>query len=115
MIQLVQLVPTSQSDQFFAWIVVEGIMLKIPITVPRVFYINSKAPLEEKFPGRRVNKVLPHGKHNYNLYEVLLVLMLLCNNFVRRRLVLKLPLLWCSNFLLLFSKILRLYFVSFAG
>ncbi|PON38200.1 DNA-directed DNA polymerase [Parasponia andersonii] len=68
--EIVQLVPTSQSGQFFAWIVVEGIMLKIPITVPRVFYINSKAPLEEKFPGRRANKILPHGRHSYNIYEV---------------------------------------------
>ncbi|EXB53718.1 DNA polymerase epsilon catalytic subunit A [Morus notabilis] len=68
--QIVQLVPSSQSGQYFAWIVVEGIMLKIPITVPRVFYINSKAPLEDKFPGRRANKILPHGRHIYNLYEV---------------------------------------------
>ncbi|KAL5555227.1 hypothetical protein UlMin_037463 [Ulmus minor] len=70
--QVVQLVPSSQSGQFFAWIVADGIMLKIPVTVPRVFYINSKAPLEEKFPGRRVNKTLPHGRHNYNLYEVVI-------------------------------------------
>ncbi|XP_062083133.1 DNA polymerase epsilon catalytic subunit A-like isoform X2 [Humulus lupulus] len=70
--QIVQLVPDSQLGQFFAWIVVEGVMLKIPVTVPRVFYINSKAPLEDKFPGRRSNKILPHGKHNYNLYEVVI-------------------------------------------
>ena len=54
-------------------------MLKIPVTVPRVFYINSKAPLEEKFPGRRANKILPHGRHSYNLYEVLLVFLLFNN------------------------------------
>ncbi|KAF3455292.1 hypothetical protein FNV43_RR05740 [Rhamnella rubrinervis] len=70
--QIVQLVPTSQSGQFFAWVVVEGIMLKIPLTVPRVFYLNSKAPLEEKFPGRRSNKTLPHGRRADNLFEVVI-------------------------------------------
>lgn len=72
--QIVQLVPTSQSGQFSAWVVVDGIMLKIPLTVPRVFYLNSKAPLEEKVPGKRSNKTLPHGRQAHNLYEVLLVL-----------------------------------------
>ncbi|KAF3639480.1 DNA polymerase epsilon catalytic subunit B [Capsicum annuum] len=68
--QIVQLEPTSQHGQFFAWVVVEGIMHKIPVTVPRVFYLNSKAPITEEFPGRRVNKILPHGCHSYNLIEV---------------------------------------------
>ncbi|KAM3398943.1 DNA polymerase epsilon catalytic subunit A-like isoform X1 [Capsicum galapagoense] len=68
--QIVQLEPTSQHGQFFAWVVVEGVMHKIPVTVPRVFYLNSKAPITEEFPGRRVNKILPHGCHSYNLIEV---------------------------------------------
>jgi DNA polymerase epsilon subunit 1 len=55
-------------------------MLKIPITVSRVFYLNSKAPVTEEFLGRRVNKILPHGRHSYNLYEVCLVLWLLNYN-----------------------------------
>lgn len=83
MVQILQLVPSSQGDQFSAWVVVEGIMLKIPVTVPRVFYINSKAPIEklfekiseEKPQGKNVNKTLPHGRRAYNLYEVLLVLL----------------------------------------
>lgn len=45
-------------------------MHKIPIIVPRVFYLNSKAPVTEEFPGRRVNKILPHGHVSYNLIEV---------------------------------------------
>ena len=45
-------------------------MLKVPITVPRVFYLNSKAPVTEEFPGKWVNKVLPHGHRSYNLIEV---------------------------------------------
>ncbi|GLU18367.1 hypothetical protein SLE2022_346730 [Rubroshorea leprosula] len=70
--QIIQLIPSSQNGQFFAWIVAEGIMFKIPITVPRVFYLNSKGPISEDFPGRRVNKTLPHGKRSYNLIEVII-------------------------------------------
>ncbi|GAV76364.1 LOW QUALITY PROTEIN: DNA_pol_B domain-containing protein/DNA_pol_B_exo1 domain-containing protein/DUF1744 domain-containing protein [Cephalotus follicularis] len=68
--QIIQLVPSSQHGQFFAWVVVEEIMLKIPLTVPRVFYLNSKAPIAESFPGKCVNKTLPHARHSYNLIEV---------------------------------------------
>ncbi|OAY51429.1 DNA polymerase epsilon catalytic subunit A [Manihot esculenta] len=68
--QIIQLLPSSHCGQFFAWVVVEGIMVKIPITVPRVFYLNSKAPMTERFPGRRVSKTLPHGRPSYNLVEV---------------------------------------------
>lgn len=86
MIQILQLVPSSESGQILAWLVVEGMMLKIPLDVPRVFYINSTAPikqeLKEEFPGKYVNKTLPHGKHSYYLYEVLLVLMFSSNNMI---------------------------------
>ncbi|XP_019095087.1 PREDICTED: DNA polymerase epsilon catalytic subunit A-like [Camelina sativa] len=68
--QIIQLVPSPQSGQFFAWVVVKGLMLKIPLTIPRVYYINSKAPTVEKFPGKCVNKILPHGRPCYNLIEV---------------------------------------------
>lgn len=47
-------------------------MLKIPMTVPRVFYLNSKAPVTEEFLGRRVSKILPHGRRSFNLYEVII-------------------------------------------
>ncbi|XP_060169809.1 DNA polymerase epsilon catalytic subunit A-like isoform X1 [Lycium barbarum] len=70
--QIVQLEPSSQHGQFFAWVVVEGVMHKISVTIPRVFYLNSKAPITEDFPGRRVNKILPHGRHSYNLIEVII-------------------------------------------
>lgn len=68
--QIIQLAPSSQNGRFFAWVVVDGAMHKIPINVSRVFYLNSKAPVTEEFPGRRVNKILPHGHHCYNLIEV---------------------------------------------
>ncbi|KAM3201238.1 DNA polymerase epsilon catalytic subunit A [Capsicum annuum] len=67
---IVQLEPTSQHGQFFAWVVVGGVMHNISVTTPRVFYLNSKTPITEEFPGRRVNKILPHGRHSYNLIEV---------------------------------------------
>ncbi|CAI9778339.1 unnamed protein product [Fraxinus pennsylvanica] len=70
--QIIQLVPSSQHGHYFAWAVINGNMCKIPILVPRVFYLNSKAPVTEEFPGRRVNKILPHGRHSYNLIEVII-------------------------------------------
>ncbi|KAL3628020.1 DNA polymerase epsilon catalytic subunit A [Castilleja foliolosa] len=68
--QIIQFVPSALHGQFFAWVVVEGVMRKIPMQIPRVFYLNSKAPLTDGFPGRRVNKILPHGHKSYNLIEV---------------------------------------------
>ncbi|KAI3706102.1 hypothetical protein L1987_76358 [Smallanthus sonchifolius] len=69
--QIIQLFPSSQNGQFFAWVVVNGTMHKVLINVPRVFYLNSKAPVTEEFPGRLVNNNLPHGHHRYNLIEVI--------------------------------------------
>ncbi|XP_050369951.1 DNA polymerase epsilon catalytic subunit A-like [Argentina anserina] len=72
--QILQLVSSSESGQILAWVVVEGMMLKIPLNVKRNFYINSTSPvkeeLKEDLPGKYVNKTLPHGRHSYYLYEV---------------------------------------------
>ncbi|KAF0934637.1 hypothetical protein E2562_026131 [Oryza meyeriana var. granulata] len=68
--QIIQLASSTLPGRFFAWVVAEGIMFKIPINVPRVFYLNSKAPVTEEFPGRRVKKLLPHGRSCFNLIEV---------------------------------------------
>ncbi|KAH9623648.1 hypothetical protein KSS87_011324 [Heliosperma pusillum] len=46
------------------------VCLRFPISVPRVFYLNSRAT--EEFPGRRVNKILPHGRPSYNLIEIII-------------------------------------------
>lgn len=72
---MIQLVPSAQPGRFFAWVVADGIMQKVPIDVPRVFYINTKAPVTEEFPGRCVKKILPHSRPTFNLVEVLLVLL----------------------------------------
>ncbi|XP_062219147.1 DNA polymerase epsilon catalytic subunit A-like [Phragmites australis] len=68
--QIIQLASSTIPGRFFAWVVTEGIMFKVPINVPRVFYLNSKAPVTEEFPGRRVKKILPHGRPCFNLIEV---------------------------------------------
>ncbi|MED6160431.1 DNA polymerase epsilon catalytic subunit A [Stylosanthes scabra] len=68
--QIIQLLQSSHIGQLFAWVVVDGIMLKIPVSVPRVFYLNSRSPVTEEFLGKSVKKTLPHGRQSYNLYEV---------------------------------------------
>ncbi|KAL6571839.1 hypothetical protein OROHE_002708 [Orobanche hederae] len=70
--QIIQFVLGAWPGQLFAWVVVEGTMLKIPVLIPRVFYLNSKAPVSEEFPGRLVSKTLPHGHQSYNLIEVII-------------------------------------------
>ncbi|CAH9070869.1 unnamed protein product [Cuscuta europaea] len=70
--QIIQLTPSSQSGQLFAWVVVEGVMHKLSINIPRIFYLNSKASITEEFPGRCVNKFLPHGRCSHTLIEVII-------------------------------------------
>ncbi|XP_078434598.1 DNA polymerase epsilon catalytic subunit A-like isoform X2 [Wolffia australiana] len=70
--QIIQLVASEKPGHFFAWVVSEGIMLKVPVTVPRVFYLNSKASITEEFPGKHVNKLLPRSRPNFNLIEVII-------------------------------------------
>ncbi|EHA8586834.1 hypothetical protein COCNU_scaffold001050G000020 [Cocos nucifera] len=70
--QIIQVVPSTQPGHFFAWVVADGIMQKVPIDVPRVFYLNTKAPVTEEFPGRRVRKILPHSRSSFNLIEVVI-------------------------------------------
>ncbi|GJY36971.1 DNA polymerase epsilon catalytic subunit A [Tanacetum coccineum] len=38
---------------------------------PEYFYLNTKASVSEGFPGRVVNKILPHGHRCCNLIEVI--------------------------------------------
>lgn len=68
--QILQLVPSQNPGEFFAWAMAGGNLFKVPIKVPRVFYINTKAPITEEFPGKRVTRILPHQWPTYNLIEV---------------------------------------------
>lgn len=70
--QIIQILPSEQPGIFYAWVVADGIMLKIPLSVQRVFYLNSRSPVTEESPGRPVNKILPHGKPCFNLIEVVI-------------------------------------------
>lgn len=70
--QIIQII-CSKPGQFSAWVVVDGMMLKIPILVPRVFYLSFNGTTMEEFPGKRVIKTLPHGRLSCNLIEVLFV------------------------------------------
>ncbi|KAG9455053.1 hypothetical protein H6P81_007957 [Aristolochia fimbriata] len=69
--QILQMIPGPQPGQFWAWVVAGGMMFKVSLNAPRVFYLNTKAPVTEEFPGKLVNKILPHGKRSYNLIEVI--------------------------------------------
>ncbi|KAG0596069.1 hypothetical protein M758_UG221800 [Ceratodon purpureus] len=45
-------------------------MYKVPLQVPRVFYLNTQASNTEEYPGIRVTRTLPHGRPVFNLIEV---------------------------------------------
>lgn len=68
--QIIQLVPSGHLGCLSAWVIANGVMFKVPINVPRLFYINSRGCVPEEFPGRRVKKILPHSRPKYNLLEV---------------------------------------------
>ncbi|KAL2635827.1 hypothetical protein R1flu_007306 [Riccia fluitans] len=67
--QLLQLAPTQSAGYFSAWVLVDGEIFKVQIQVPRVFYLNTRAPPGDD-SGKRVNLTLPHMKPCFNLLEV---------------------------------------------
>ncbi|KAJ3675811.1 hypothetical protein LUZ60_004853 [Juncus effusus] len=72
--QIIQIAPSEQIGCFLAWVVADGMMFKVSLNAPRVFYINYKDDnvinQEGFLSGRRVKKTLPHSRPNYNLIEV---------------------------------------------
>lgn len=68
--QILQLVSSQRPGEFFAWVLAGGNLFKVPLKAPRVFYINTKAPITEEFPGKCVTRILPHGRTSFNLIEV---------------------------------------------
>ncbi len=68
--QILHLAPSQRPGEFSAWVLSDGNMYKVPVQVPRVFYLNTRAPNTEEYPGARVNRVLPHGRQSFNLIEV---------------------------------------------
>jgi len=70
--QILHLAPSQRPGEFSAWVLSDGNMYKVPVQVPRVFYLNTRAPNTEEYPGARVNRVLPHGRQSFNLIEVVI-------------------------------------------
>jgi len=65
---------TSQPGLFRLWALVGTELHQIRLTVPRIFYLNKKKPLEPRADGaasvwRKVNRVLPRSHRVYHLYE----------------------------------------------
>ncbi|KAI5066379.1 hypothetical protein GOP47_0019003 [Adiantum capillus-veneris] len=68
--QILQMTTGQEPGEFVAWVMAGGDMFKIPIKVPRQFFINTRASLAEGHPGRRVSRILPHARPSFNLIEV---------------------------------------------
>lgn len=68
--QILQLATSRDPGEFIAWVMAGGDMFKVPLKVPRHFFINTRASLAEEHPGKRVSRVLPHGRSSFNLIEV---------------------------------------------
>jgi DNA polymerase epsilon subunit 1 len=73
--QIIQLAQSGTLGQFDAWILANGEMHKVPVVVPRRFYINLTEPDIEADCGRganrkRVNLNPPQSRPVLNLYEV---------------------------------------------
>lgn len=68
--QILHLALGQRSGEFTAWVLADGDMYKVPLKVPRVFYLNTQATNTEEYPGVRVTRTLPHGRPVFNLIEV---------------------------------------------
>jgi DNA polymerase epsilon subunit 1 len=66
----VQFAPTREPGDFIAWVMTGEDMFKVSLKVPRHFYINTKASPTDDHPGKRVSRILPHGRPSFNLMEV---------------------------------------------
>lgn len=71
--QVLQIMETSQPGIFRLWALVGNELHQIRLTVPRIFYLNKKKPLEKEANNdaiwRKVNRILPRSHRVYNLYE----------------------------------------------
>ena len=65
-----QFAPTREPGEFIAWVMTGEDMFKVALKVPRHFYINTRASLVDEHPGKRVSRILPHGRPSFNLMEV---------------------------------------------
>ena len=70
--QIVQVLPHQTTPGLFdMWVIVNGSLRQASIEVPRVFYLNTHRPnTEGERAGRKVERILPHGRPCLNLYEM---------------------------------------------
>lgn len=72
--QIIHVMETSQPGLFRLWALVGNELHQIRLTVPRIFYLNKKKPLDNDSSSvsatwRKVNRILPRSHRVYNLYE----------------------------------------------
>jgi DNA polymerase epsilon subunit 1 len=69
--QVIQVVETNQPGLFKVWALVGTELHQLKVTVPRIFYLNSKEakPNGDGEHFRKCNRTLPRSHHTYNLYE----------------------------------------------
>lgn len=74
--QIIQVQADEASPGLFSlWVVAGDGMWRVPLRVPRTFYINTRAPVEgdsgnSKSPGTLVFRKLPHARPLFNLRKV---------------------------------------------
>lgn len=69
-LQILHLSHSQKPGEVIAWVLADNDMFKIPLQIPRTFYLNTQAPNSEEYPGACVTRVLPHGHTVFNLIEV---------------------------------------------
>ncbi|CAM6102738.1 unnamed protein product [Calypogeia fissa] len=68
--QVLQLAPSQRPGYFNAWVIADRYMYKVPLKIPRVFYLNTRSANKDEYPGVLVSRLLPHQKPSFNLLEV---------------------------------------------
>lgn len=84
--QVLQIVETDTPGDFRLWALIQNSLYSIKLTVPRVFYVNSKvyqSQFEENtdaYQVMRINKALPRSQPTQHLYEFTMTEALFAEN-----------------------------------
>eukprot|EP00850_Spirogloea_muscicola_P017955 SM000159S01786 [mRNA] locus=s159:288661:304957:+ [translate_table: standard] len=68
--QVIQVAPGDRPGKYMAWVLVDHDMYKVPLTIPRQIYMNTRGAGSDDAIGERVNRTLPHGRPTLNLLQV---------------------------------------------
>ncbi|GAB0091003.1 DNA polymerase epsilon catalytic subunit [Sergentomyia squamirostris] len=73
---IIQIAETDFPGNFIMWILINGEELhKIRLTVPRIFYINQRTPIDRELEDaenavfKKVHRILPRSRPVHNLYQ----------------------------------------------